>query len=70
MARPQARRRGGLRRFALAALDAAEGFLAGGSAAMLRLNASMRLMTLSREGAAGTGTFACFFLRMRTSAFL
>jgi hypothetical protein len=40
-----ARRRCGLRRFALAALDAAAGFLGGGTAAMLRLNASIRLMT-------------------------
>ena len=40
---------------------------------MLRLNASIRLMTFSREGAIGAadaGIFACFFLRMRTSAFL
>jgi Transcription elongation factor, GreA/GreB, C-term len=39
---------------------------------MLRLSASIRLMTFSREGATGAGgagIFACFFLRMRTSAF-
>jgi hypothetical protein len=63
----------GLRRFAPMALDAAAGFLAGGSAAMLRLKASIRLTTFSREGAigsAGAGSFARFFLRIRTSAFL
>ena len=38
---------------------------------MLRLSASSKLTTFSREGATGSGgagIFACFFLRMRTSA--
>jgi hypothetical protein len=38
-----------LRRFAPIALDVAAGFLAGGSAAMLRLKASIRFITFSRE---------------------
>jgi hypothetical protein len=64
--------RTGVRRLARA-LDPAAGLLVEGSAAMLRLSASIRLMTFSREGATGAGgagIFACFFLRMRTSAFL
>jgi hypothetical protein len=71
---PQALRRDGPRRFAAReALDAAAGFLRAGSAAMLRLSASIRLTTFSREGAAGgdgAGRFVCFFFRMRMSAFL
>jgi hypothetical protein len=73
VARFYARRRGGPRRFAPAALDAAAGFFARGSAAMLRLKASIRLTTFSREGATGSGAagvLACFFLRIRASAFL
>ena len=68
------RSRIGLRRLlARAALASAASLLAGGFAAILRLNASIRLMTFLREGATGAGgagVFACFFLRMRTSAFV